>query len=313
MIWSMKKISTFLCALPLTACLIHKPSGDDSQLKQETDDRTSAQSVKLIDVAPQIEDFINHEIIKLRRQINPAGGIWTPENGEQLVEKMNETLAVDAAGTGIVLFDHLGFKLEVSDYTMIEAWIVGRLNPEKREILSIKFKDSLYGDNTLGVFAKFPAHVTEQTADHSIAPVVRIGETLIGIDKIGHFFQQGYWYYDANFRGELTSLTALRQFGEFMEGHPDLDKKLYPVYRKIYGYYCSQCITMGGFGYFGAASTGVISLADMSANQDGFSFFRKLSEHPDTYVFRFADYNVNMWNEQNNKSLFSPGLKVRSP
>ena len=151
------------------------------------------------------------------------------------------------------------------------------------------------------------------TADHSIAPVVRIGSDLVGIDKFAHFLEQGYWYFDATHQGLLQDAAERREFGLYMEGDPDLDKTLHSKYRAIYSRYCPACTKLGGFGYYGSKSTGVVSYADTNANESGYEFYQQLWANPAGYELRLADYATGTWNEQNNPSKFVSGVTTTLP
>jgi hypothetical protein len=60
-----------------------------------------------------------------------------------------------------------------------------------------------------------------------------------------------------------------------MEGDPDLDPALHQKYGPIFKQWCGRCAS---FGYYGTASTGVISYADINANEQGSEFYRQLEK-----------------------------------
>jgi hypothetical protein len=68
------------------------------------------------------------------------------------------------------------------------------------------------------------------------------------------------------------------------------------------------------FGYYGSYSSGVISYADMNANEEGYKFYENVYESykkGEKYVFSVNDYNTASFNEaQNSPSRFSRGLVV---
>jgi hypothetical protein len=70
------------------------------------------------------------------------------------------------------------------------------------------------------------------------------------------------------------------------------------------------------FGHFGSYSTGVISFADINANEEGYLFYDKLysayQKGQKLYPFQFSvfDYKYTGFNEQTVKNQFVPGLKV---
>ncbi len=282
-----------------------------SKTKQETDDRPSARTDALLCQSAKISGYINAELDKIRSTLLEGHSTWSSDLTPELLLRVKNIIGGNRRGTGVGL-DHVGIPLEVSQYTEAESWMMQTLKPNRGEILFTKFKDSRYGDNPIGPIAKVvPAHITEATADHSIAPIVKIDRYFIGIDKIGHLFQQGYWYYDATVKGLLTDDHTRFQFGQFMEGDPQLAQDEHKKYKKVFGEYCGICTFLGGFGYFGATSTGVISFADMAANESGFHFYKNLSENPLGYYFDFSDFDVATWNEEINPNGYIPELKIR--
>ena len=91
-----------------------------------------------------------------------------------------------------------------SPIAKIGVWLDNNLSVEKNQIVKLTFAQSRYGNNKVGgrlddteryVRAyDFPWLTWAKTADHGIAPVIKIKDTLMGTDKWEHFFQQGYWW-----------------------------------------------------------------------------------------------------------------------
>ncbi|MCX6127733.1 MAG: hypothetical protein NTX25_01555 [Proteobacteria bacterium] len=228
-----------------------------------------------------------------------------------LINNIGKRLASVHKGSGIGI--HAGtFNLEISTLSEIESQIESRLSESRHEILRISFADSRYGDNPIGLTqALVLSHLTMSTANHSISPVIRIGSEIIGLDKLGHFAEEGYWYFLAETSGLLQGPSERWQFGQFMEGAPDLNEELYPKYKAIYGKFCQTCVLLGGFGFYGSASTGVCSQADMQSNEDGYQFFEELHQNPDSFSFDIRNYDISKWNENISKNIYVEGLKVR--
>jgi hypothetical protein len=294
-----------------TGCLTSKSGTATSDVMLETDDRNTPETAKLLDMSHVIERHINEVLDEIRKAKDPTKRSWNPEEKADFLKEVSKRLAGPRRGSGVGVGSG-SMRVEISVLTEIEAWLIENLDPSKHEIAFVPFEKSLYGANPVGIFqAKVPAHTTSATADHSVAPVIRLKNVIVGIDKLAHFLEQGYWYYDATVQGDLSSKRERTDFGAFMEGHPDLDKGVYVKYRKIFGRYCPTCVLAGGFGYYGSVSTGVISLADMTSNEDGFEFYWGLSQNIATYKFRIKQYDLKEWNEQNNKSLFVPSLIVK--
>ena len=305
-----------LCLLALapilaTSCLTRKSAVTDADIMLETDDRATGETAKLIDVEDIINAHINNVLDEMRAEKGSKDGIWTSAAKSAFLKDVAKKLSGPRKGSGVGVGSG-SFRVEISVLTEIEAWLMENLSPERKEIVFVPFEKSLYGENPIGTFkAKVPSHSTIATANHSIAPVIKVHGVLIGIDKLAHFLEQGYWYYDATIRLETLSKKERWEFGAFMEGHPDVKKDLYTKYKRLFGHYCLNCIIAGGFGYYGSASTGVISNADLAANEDGYIFYQKLSQNIPDFKFALSDYDLKQWNEQTNKSLYIPGLVVK--
>jgi hypothetical protein len=294
-----------------TSCLSKKPPGTNSDIMLETDDRATAETAQLVDVEKIINGHINKVLSEIRAEKTPKDNKWTYTTKADFLKEVAKRLSGPRRGSGVGLGSG-SFRIEVSVLTEIEAWLIENLSSEKREIVFVPFEKSLYGDNPVGAFkAKVPSHSSIATANHSIAPVIKVHGVLLGIDKLAHFLEQGYWYYDATNRLELVSQKDRWEFGAFMEGHPDVKKEHYPKYKELFGFYCGACVIAGGFGYYGSASTGVISNADLAANEDGYVFYNNLSRNISDYEFDLSAFNLKSWNEQNNKSLYIPGLVIK--
>ena len=102
----------------------------------------------------------------------------------------------------------------------------------------VAFRDSIYRD--LGLFDAISVHLKDLSA------VIRLGDHLVGVDKIGHFFVQGWTYFEiAYLRGD--GIEAAMDWGEQAERS-----------------------------YFGLYTTGIYSTADLSANFEGMRFWLRL-------------------------------------
>lgn len=295
------------CTFALGAC--RTPEASDT--KQENDDRHTPVNLALVDISEKIDAWMNLQIIEARIKVNPLNAPWTSQRKEALVEEVARRTITARPGTGIGVHWQ-GISLEVSALSEFEAHLIDILAPDRHEIAFTTFKDSRYGDNTISLtHALVIAHTTQMAADHSISPSVRLGSTIIGLDKFGHFAEQGFWYYQAMREGLVESAEERYQFGQFMEGDPKFDMTAKSKFHDIYKRFCKICVIFGGYGYFGTTSTGVCSFADMKANDAGYQFYTDLYAHPQTYRFQILDFNVHEWNEETTKSWFIPGLKVR--
>jgi hypothetical protein len=121
-----------------------------------------------------------------------------------------------------------------------------------------------------------------------MAAVIKVGGVEMGTDKLGHFFTEGYSYFEATEHLSETVESGLL-FGEWSESV-----------------------------YFGAQTTGVFSFADLAANFHGLRFWNRiLAKQPDplgaaavspyiqcrqarwqlVQTFRWDDYVDNGWSE----------------
>lgn len=125
------------------------------------------------------------------------------------------------------------------------------------------------------------------------APVLRVGRLVVGIDKIGHFLSQGWFYYQRE--------------RELRAAHPELtDDEIDRLIRQ-YGHELEA-------NYLGFGGTGVYSYADLAANWQGLVFFRALVSGPRPHIafangryvlarrFHIIDYATDAWDEVQNPS-----------
>ena len=127
-----------------------------------------------------------------------------------------------------------------------------------------------------------------------IGKTIKVNDTLVGTDKLGHFLSQGWKYHKRHLRGKPEERVV--QLGVRNEK-----------------------------GIFGAASTGVFSNADLVANYEGYLFYRSLFEDDiandkpaiirfegDRAVvqrpFEWSDHVNEYWDEALNPNHFSPNL-----
>ena len=111
--------------------------------------------------------------------------------------------------------------------------------------------------------------------------VMRFGDFYVGSDKFGHFFDQGYDYF------QKKNLDEAMSFGEMTERT-----------------------------YYGLTSTAVYSYGDLAANLDGYFFWQSLTRGKNAYVtceedtwsqvreFSWTDYANAAWDEGLNCSTY---------
>lgn len=284
---------------------------DPSGLR-EVDDRETEETAKLVDVTGKLEDHVNDVIADGRKELK-IGNACTNAQRDKLLQYVFDHLGQDRKGTGI-----LGLSL----LSEIEHWLETSLDPDQNESYRPSFADSRYGDNPVGAFAgKVPAHKTRGAADHSMGSTIRINggddPVLTGTDKWGHFFQQGWWYYQN--REKLAALdkkgnarAAMMLFGMYMEGDPEFLKQCTSdKTRAQFQAIARQYLSLFKFGYFGSASSGVVSTADQAANLAGYRFYEGLADDPVNFKFRVGDYHAGDFNEVRLDNQFINGFKFK--
>jgi hypothetical protein len=197
----------------------------------------------------------------------------------------------------------------------------GTLPPE---ILRFTWKESRFGSKNedkwqdrLLYWTRNPTVMTQSGADHAMSPTVRMSgkkkgggteDVLIGIDKFAHFFNMGYLLYA---HPETRSNKELRwKVSQFLEGDPALLGITKSEYKKLQD--VAQELGRIGktsgyalFGFLGGLSTGVVSQADMEANEYGFQFYQCLAEDPARAKLDFVngtcfdtEFSIGLFNEE---------------
>lgn len=242
----------------------------------------------------KLNDHVN-SVIRDARAKYPAG---TPNAVKKICRYVYDELGENKAGSGVTVAG-----VELAQWSKIECWIKDNLDPKKGEYYWYSYAGSRYGTNPVGRWANRGgpfALYRQDTADHMIAPTINVGGVLMGGDKWGHFFQQGYWI----FAEGLTNAEA-RDFSLWTEGAPEwyAGKNYYEwdKWDRLYPIKFHKSKYSGGVfhGIFGTASTGVISYADINANLAGNAFYKDLAANPYGYVFNVRRATLRSFNEQN--------------
>lgn len=126
----------------------------------------------------------------------------------------------------------------------VEIWLRTSRFPEGDHIFAPSMGESIYGANPFGK----PVTLV------MLSPTVRLFDTYLGTDKVGHFLEQGYEYYQAYRQGEDAGLDV-----------PACVRKALAV-----GVHEEKTV-------FGLMLIGVYSNADLAANYSGFKFFLNLT------------------------------------
>ncbi len=214
-------------------------------------------------------------------------------NGGFFVDKCNSDKKENRTESRMKLFRNLKEQL-VNDSIAngeLEAYAKGAKEVAKRKI---SFDESIYNK-----VKKFPI-----LQHFGVAPVINVGGTQIGTDKLGHFFNQGYSIYLSNSKRSDYNNRATIGLLESLDSENTL---------------------------YGLETTGVKSYADMTANFDGQRFWEKLCGfpkakdntrcEPDAYLkcnddgtwalnstqkFSLKDFVSPAWDESINCSSFNP-------
>ncbi len=205
--------------------------------RAETDEEVGCALLKNSD-----SDFNNKINTELTNAVNAVG---KPIDAEKVIDKVES---------------NLGGWYPVSP---IEDWAEKNLPPDK-------IKQPLKGETKYkGMTAAF-----WPVASRILGPHVKIKDICVGTDKFGHFFQQGFQYYEKA-RRTGSGVAAAEEFGRGTE-----------------------------IGMAGLKATGVFSNADLEANRQGLKFYDDLKASP-TMTFDIAKYFSSKWNEQDNPSFYS--------
>jgi len=213
-------------------------------------DSVTPRGVRLPDSVAAINDIINQRIEEgiqraNTRQDYPAtsadlAGEWTATFCDE------ETLYTELRKAVFQAFT-LSFGLKGYD-----------LDRQLRELLAnqsyaLPLKDSIYRD--INYLEGFSLNLKE------LSDVVNLDGHLVGLDKIGHFFAQGWQYFEMTALDDATLLEALA-WGRQKEA-----------------------------GLYGYTTTGIFSYADLAANLNGWGFWNKvLLKKPDPLKGLIANF-----------------------
>ena len=138
----------------------------------------------------------------------------------------------------------------------LAAYLIGQLETFANKSTALdsihtRFADSIYRDFD---FTESPTFALTQR----LAVLLRVGNVYLGADKFGHFFTEGYAYYERYATdGEQSAL----QYGELTEGT-----------------------------FYGELATGIFSFADLTANLNGLRFWNSvLALKPDPVTQRMTE------------------------
>ncbi|MGE4232284.1 MAG: hypothetical protein AB7F43_03050 [Bacteriovoracia bacterium] len=200
--------------------------------------------------------------------------------------------------------DQIRFAVENSDSnTDIVSSIAWNLNGWFALFFPTVERWALFGSNRLDLFQLLFGTVYEDASFNEMKggayfplyPTLKAKGILLGVDKVGHFFAQG-WDYISHYReikaqGVLTEEEALEEV-------------------KKAGVQSEE-------GYLGLTMGGIFSYADLSANWQGFQFYRDLTTGDNSFLqkdeagkwkirrpFKFEEYVVDNFDEVLTPNVF---------
>jgi RHS repeat-associated protein len=300
---------------------------DPSGLR-ECDDRETPQTKNLKNCNAILEKMVNNVIqeeFKAAKRANLSG--------RQFAAAVYERLGTDAPQTGVDA-PLLGSVSRVTRAAVLLEKALADAGPDY--IVQVNFKDSRYRNNPISLYKAgsggIPWFATAATAQHGLAPTIRVSGTLMGTDKWEHFFQQGYWTWYGYERGFLLNQDDINKFQDFLEGDYDTKgqfrvtterhalivnlPKTEWIGNTRYYFMLAQRFNpkFDNVGYFGLYATGVASQADKKANLAGYTFYKDLVhdyENGEVYHFSVADFDTKSFNESvNTPSKFLRTIRV---
>lgn len=201
----------------------------------------------LVDISPQ---FQQHATAVLREVVAKANA-RALEHAKAAREASTAARRADHAAKAAAcladdfiaaaLYDAVGRGLPECE---LEAWVARSHFPDGPAKFDPSMGESVYGANP------FLRPLTMQ----ELSPTVNLFGVYLGIDKIGHFFQQGYEYYEAYRAAEASGAdrdACLRRAVEVGVGQEN--------------------------GFFGLMMVGVYSNADLAANYAGLKLYLNLT------------------------------------
>lgn len=167
----------------------------------------------------------------------------------------------------------------------IVAWAESHPAAVQPDRTRIKYRGSILPDNSIL---------------SAYAPSVLIHGICVGTDKLAHFIQQGWEYFRISVIEGHGDAMAER-YGEWLEGR---------LARSEYAAEEAYFLTLPsgksvGYGGFGRTISGVISHADLAANQAGLSFFKDLAAGHHRSI---TNYVSKDWCEERNPNEYTEAM-----
>jgi hypothetical protein len=178
-------------------------------------DSVTGRELELEDSSRALEDRLNGALEAGVERANAAGGVCDEED---LYRELRHAFASPFIG----------------------HWIAESLNADETlDLRRVKRVDSIYRD--LGLFDNVSVHWKD------LSGVVRVGDTVMGVDKVGHFIVEGWSYFERAYL-DGRGVEEAMAWGEGTEET-----------------------------YFGLYTTGVRSYADLVADFEGMRFWLRIT------------------------------------
>ncbi len=198
-------------------------------------DSVTSRHVRLPDVSNDINSIINERIAKAIETANADRLLVEDIDGIELLTRKPDCDVDDL---------YTSLKQSIFQSYLLAWGLKGYdIDLQFRELLAgktyaLRLKDSIYRD--IDFLEGFSLNLKE------LSEVVNIEGHVIGLDKLGHFFAEGWRYFEIS-QDEDAGLQAAMEWGKGMEE-----------------------------GLFGTTTTGIFSYADLVANFNGWRFWNRV-------------------------------------
>jgi RHS repeat-associated protein len=240
---------------------------------QAEEDTSNVDVNKLAPSNQKLNALVNSELDKIRKELNITPGVApTPEQRQKLVERISD-LGMPRGGSNLSGMKAAFIQDASPNKTKIEKWAAQNL-PVKQpgdKYASATYKQGLAW--LVGPTAVNPSIVLEINGTGGLPTKI-----ALGTDKLGHFFAQGYEYYE---------ISVLQGKGDTMAIG--------------YGIKMEE-------GKFGLGMTGVYSNADLEANKAGLQFYKDLYADP-FMTFDIKKYATPKFSEKLNPNRYTTAMR----
>ncbi len=192
-------------------------------------------------VSGELERIVNHANAERAEELRLAGtSRWA-----WLAGKHRAAADEAVSNDGVALAFYRAIAGGSVPSCRIEDWVTSSGKLRSALLQPMPVSDSVYGANPF----QRPFLLVE------LSPTIRLHDQYLGVDKLGHFFQQGQEYYERFVDARRAGKTDAQ---------------------------ATQVAIAGGVrqehGFYGEAIIGVYSNADLAANYAGLLFYRNLFE-----------------------------------